>query len=370
MTGLGIQMPTGAVSGPDGVDYTITLTWPRYRQVASTNRYAITCQFNMPSKRRRLRVWRTSPMYGFNLARQLDGTMDRGPRYGSHCLTAARVRAGWGCVAYWRWPYPRRGKGTWPPTEPPGLDALARYNRVFSHFRVRSLYDARACLSRAGVFEFSLPMTRAWRAAPNGLIPMPTNDGEFVEQHAVTAAGYDDRTRLIKFVNNWGIHWGDNGIGYLPYEYFETYLSDAWFSWPMLRGHWLPDPTPKGYCRRLKILINGLGHPCAIIDLWNITEDIRIGWCFMTLRDGYLDIEDYFLRPGASERNHHRYLARSVIDFAADQGLRLRIWVAHADYNSCATNFQNLQDLLRETGINVRRSPVRWSAYVGEQAQA
>jgi C1A family cysteine protease len=56
---------------------------------------------------------------------------------------------------------------------------------------------------------------------------------EFVENHAVLAVGYDDKTELLKFQNSWGERWGQGGYGYLPYRYFETRLLDAWFEQPM-----------------------------------------------------------------------------------------------------------------------------------------
>jgi hypothetical protein len=65
-------------------------------------------------KRRPWRPFRPRLTYGFVRARQLDGTMEKGSRHGSHCLTAARVSMGWGMVAETRWPYPL-GKVAWPP---------------------------------------------------------------------------------------------------------------------------------------------------------------------------------------------------------------------------------------------------------------
>ena len=316
--------------------------------------------------KRRGRPFRISLIYGFNLARQLDGTMDKGPRYGSYCLTARRVHAAWGTVAEWRWPQPHNPV-RWPPDEPPGLDRIARFNRIRSHFRIRSAYDAKICLWRAGPFGFSVPITRQWRRTADGLIAIPSNPGEFEEAgHAVTAVAYDDRTRLFKFINSWGPDWGERGMGYLPYQYFETYVSDAWFECPMRLGHWLPDPTPEGFAQEVRIFVNALTHLCATIDLWNTVDDIRIGWCFMTRRDGYLDVEDYFLRPGFHGSDHQAQLTHMVIALAKQLNLRLRVWVAHADRRSSATNFANVQDFLRSTGINVRPSPCTWAAYVGE----
>jgi hypothetical protein len=48
-----------------------------------------------------------------------------------------------------RWPYPKRG-ASWPPPEPPGLDPIARFNKIHSYFRVRDLEDARRRLAFGG----------------------------------------------------------------------------------------------------------------------------------------------------------------------------------------------------------------------------
>ena len=163
--------------------------------------------------KRRGRPYLLSRMYCFNKARQLDGTMDKGSRYGSFCLTAARVTMGWGTVTEQRWPMPR-GQVVWPPQEPPGLDQIARFNRTFSHFRIRNITDAKRCLAFGGPFNFLVPITKHWYAAPNGVIPMPVSPAEFIEGHAVAAAGYDDHTQLLTFINSWGPNWGNHGFGY------------------------------------------------------------------------------------------------------------------------------------------------------------
>jgi hypothetical protein len=59
------------------------------------------------NRRKRHRPSVSSRFYAFIKARQIDGTIDQGPRYGSYCLTAARVIAGWGVVSEGRCSYPR-----------------------------------------------------------------------------------------------------------------------------------------------------------------------------------------------------------------------------------------------------------------------
>jgi hypothetical protein len=91
---------------------------------------------------RRKRTWQLSRIYGFVRSRELDGTLADGPKVGTYVLTACRVSAGWGNVSEKRWPYPK-GTAARPPSEPQGLDRLAKYNKTFAHFCIRTLDDAR-----------------------------------------------------------------------------------------------------------------------------------------------------------------------------------------------------------------------------------
>jgi hypothetical protein len=146
-------------------------------------------------------------MFGFYRSRQLDGTIGNGPRYGTYVLSSSRVHAGWGAVSDRFWQTPR-GAAIWPPEEPVGLDRVARFNRILSHFRVRSLNDAKIVMASTPGFICAVPITKAWRSAPGGVIPMPRDTGNFIEHHAIHAFGYQDDFQQIRFWNSW-VRGGD-----------------------------------------------------------------------------------------------------------------------------------------------------------------
>ncbi len=61
----------------------------------------------------------------------------------------------------------------------------------------------------------------------SGIIPL--QNGQKIGGHAVLVVGYDDEKQLFKFKNSWSAAWGDNGYGYLPYEYFiQGDMFDIW----------------------------------------------------------------------------------------------------------------------------------------------
>jgi hypothetical protein len=322
--------------------------------------------------KRRGQTFRISRIYGFIRSRQLDGTMDKGPKHGTFCLTGVRVQMSWGSVAEHRWPFPRDAS-IWPPQEPPGLDRIARFNRTFCYFRIRDLADAKRYLygseRQVRPFVFSVPITRQWYSAPGGIIAMPSSRADFVEGHAVVAVGWSDADEMLSFLNCWGNNWGDRGMGYLPFQYFQTYLTDAWGRHPGETRNWRPTSIVEPLGMRTYIFKrNWIGYPGILIDLWQMEEDIRIGWCIMTYRGKqFLEIEDFFLRPDFQHDDFfHNTLTAEVLETSREQELPLRLWIAHADTRHFAANFKPINDLLRATHLKARPSPFSWAAYVAD----
>jgi hypothetical protein len=128
-----------------------------------------------------------------------------------------------------RWPYDPSKFGQKPPKV---CYAEAQAHQLLQYSRVNTLTGIRRCLS-SGLpcgLGFSV-YTNFPMESRTGIVPMPSG----VEEggHYTVAVGHDDATRQIKFLNWWfledGTPWGDNGYGYMPYEYFDPALTgDHW----------------------------------------------------------------------------------------------------------------------------------------------
>ena len=53
----------------------------------------------------------------------------------------------------------------------------------------------------------------------NANILLPDYPSQMNWLHGIYLIGWDDTKKSFKFINSWGTQWGDNGYGYLPYDY-------------------------------------------------------------------------------------------------------------------------------------------------------
>jgi len=123
--------------------------------------------------------------------------------------------------------------------DPPGTKSSDLLNRIKNHL--------------AGnlpvMFGFSV-FSSIWDAGREGKIPFPKPFEKQEGGHAVVAVGYDDKVQIenkglisnktngaFLIRNSWGRSWGDDGYGWLPYDFVLQNLAVDW--WSLLKNEWV-----------------------------------------------------------------------------------------------------------------------------------
>ncbi len=122
--------------------------------------------------------------------------------------------------------------------DPPGTTAAALLGAIKEHLAA----------GIPSVFGFTVYDSMS-EAEKDGKIPFPQTGERVVGGHAVMAAGYDDRLEIgsgsgkkgtkgaLLIRNSWGSAWGEDGYGWLPYEYVTQGLAVDW--WGLLKSEWI-----------------------------------------------------------------------------------------------------------------------------------
>jgi C1A family cysteine protease len=122
--------------------------------------------------------------------------------------------------------------------DPPGVSANAILERVKTYLAG----------GHPAMFGFTV-YDSIEQAEDTGRIPFPSPKEKIEGGHAVIAVGYDDKMKIknksskeetigaLLIRNSWGKAWGEDGYGWLPYEYLLRGLAEDF--WSVLKKEWI-----------------------------------------------------------------------------------------------------------------------------------
>lgn len=167
-----------------------------------------------------------SPRYIYYVAREAGGyslSSDTGVRI----QDAVQAIAEHGVITEDAWPYVA---GEYAESPPSSVAEVRRYwleehEQVDGPEELIELLDHGPVVAGFAIYLDSLNAS----SQAEGLISMPQAGDQLGGALAVCFVGYDEDTRLFRFKNCWGSGWGDDGYGFVSYDYLAIYMSDAWY---------------------------------------------------------------------------------------------------------------------------------------------
>lgn len=233
---MGLVLPP--IPLPPKVDYTENMTPVRdqgdegtcvaFASVVGVKEYQDTEEYN--------KIIGLSPRYLYSLCKKNDGAPDT---EGTYPRIAMKMLLKYGTSPESFWPY----KPHQADKPKPGAGKAAIKYRVKAYARIKTILEMKRSLVVNGPFLAGVDVYESWftkNADKTGVIPMPKKKDQYQGGHAICIIGYDDPKKLFKFKNSWGNSWGDEGYGYLGYDYLKQYCVDAWSDTDLIEDRAIP----------------------------------------------------------------------------------------------------------------------------------
>lgn len=94
-----------------------------------------------------------------------------------------------------------------------------------------------------GIYVY--PSFESAKTSMTGKVPLPSAKERPLGGHALMFTGYNDETQEFKFANSWGKKWGDNGFGYLKYDYIMNVGANSRYPYFYANDIWSIDKVGK-----------------------------------------------------------------------------------------------------------------------------
>lgn len=231
-------------------------------EIGSCTAFAAVGMYEYLEKRVHGKYLEGSELFVYKLTRYI--MSQRGQNGNGTGDTGAFIRNALGCLVYYgvppaeTYPYDIKKFEDEPATR---VYILAQNYQVLQYFRLdhdikdpeQNLFRIKEWTLKGFPIEFGFTCYKSAleQAQNTGAIPYPHSNDSVVGGHAVMICGYDDNktvgntdngnntTGAFIIRNSWGREWGEEGYGYLPYEYILSGHGLAQDFWTIIKAEWV-----------------------------------------------------------------------------------------------------------------------------------
>lgn len=182
--------------------------------------YELMLRQQMPDKFQEL-----SPLFLYYNARREEGTLNEDA--GAYLRSSLKALQDYGICPESDWPYDVKKFNIRPSDD---AYRSARKFKISQYNRLPNLNSILDAISNdqpvvAGIMVYS---GFDYITEQNPTVPMPADTDTEYGAHAIALIGYDMTERKILAKNSFGASWGLDGYFWIPFDYIEQELTDAW----------------------------------------------------------------------------------------------------------------------------------------------
>ena len=167
-----------------------------------------------------------SRLFVYYNARLIEGNADSDD--GVYVRDGIKAIHKWGICSEDNWPY-LTDKFATVPNAQSYIDAKTRL--VERYHRITSIEDIISNINAENPVVTGMEVFGDFDSMginADSIIQMPYSEDESQGGHAIAIVGYDNDEKYFICRNSYGEQWGDAGYFYMPYDYAELYVMDAW----------------------------------------------------------------------------------------------------------------------------------------------
>jgi len=176
-----------------------------------------------------------------------------------------------------------------------------------------------------------------------------------IGSHSVSFFGVDEAAEELEFQNShWGSMWGNNGIGQMPFDYFDTHLIEAFACFGI--GYTLAGYTGE----TLGTMLSLVGAQHGMVMYGSADDSVRYGWAMFTETSDEIHVDDLYVRPEYRGRKWGERLWKKLLGLSHLYRKPLRFWIPFSDCEPDHLEF--LRKFFGKRGYAILPSTVGWAA--------